>query len=623
MNSMRKVFACLVATMALAAFALPAVAQKVYTLNLSPTSLTSGSSGVALTATMNNISPDTGNSSVKSFKLFAPTGGGITITAPASGSNVPLGGGYTATIQNNGTSIYVSNINLPLKPFGPDLVLNMTVNVACSATGGTWSTQGQVWTGTGFTGQPFAQQNPSFLAPAINPGCAFFTFTTTPNPSSVNTPSGTVTAKFTNTSTGVNLSSAQVTAPSGLTINPGPASTSTNGGTVSVSGQVVTVTGLTTPVTPGNSLTLTLSVSTTPSCTGTPAAGWSNAQASSGATPTSSTQLTFQGSYPSTSVNAQSCSLSFVSPPAAVAQNTTFSLTVHVTGGSGSPSVTIAATGTGCPALSGTLTQAAPVGSDTTFGGLSFNGSGTCTVTANATNYNNSQATLTSFKVLDGTLAACSGPGSTASSVPPTTPPLNPTSGAIPPADGQTGWALVRGSNTDGSCGPLIPYSFSCDPDPSIRSCLLTEVSLGQHPSVEYIILWPPVLASDDPFADKQPCVSWGVDNPQFPATPDQYGCGGDYVPGLACLTDNVNGGSDNTNTGSANVVVMPIIPNAPPFDAASNPEPQYLADVPNQKRAKVCIAQHGFTSGTGAAVGSVVYWTKVIDQSDSGIRLP
>src|SRR5678815_84206 len=90
MSAKNKIAGFLIAT-ALAAFALPAAAQKVYTLNLSPTSLNAGASGVALTATMNNISPDTGNSSVKSFKLFAPVGGGITITGPASGNVVALG----------------------------------------------------------------------------------------------------------------------------------------------------------------------------------------------------------------------------------------------------------------------------------------------------------------------------------------------------------------------------------------------------------------------------------------------------------------------------------------------------------------------------------------------------
>jgi len=598
MNGMRKVVFFFTA-MVLAAFALPAAAQKVYTLNLAPTSLNAGASGVALSATMNNISPDTGNSSVKSFKLFAPTGGGITITAPASGNNVNLGGGYTATIQNNGSSIYVSNIQLPLKPFGPALVLNMTVNVACTAAGGSWTTQGQVWNGAGFTGQTFTQQNPSFLTPTINPGCAFFTFAT--SPASVNSPSYTITATFKNTSASANLNSAQVTAPTGITISGGTAS---NGGSVSVSGQVVSVQGGS-AVAPGASLVLTLTATTAPSCTGAAAASWSNAHAYSGPS-LGGTELILQTSpYPTTSVNASSCTLSFVSPPSGVAQNTPFALTVHVAGGTGSPSVTIAATGTGCPALSGTLTQNAPVGSDTAFSGLSFNGTGSCTVTASATNYNNSQAILTSFKVLAGTLAC---DGGTGFSVPQTTPPLDPAPGnAFPPTDGQTGWALIRGWNTGGvgDCGPDIPYTFTLDT--TTRTAIFTEESLGQHPSVEYIILWGAVSASGDPFGGKQPCVSWGVADPQFPATPDQYGCGLDYVPGLACLTDDLDIGN----------AAMPTIPDVAPF--TGNSHSQYL---PNQK-AKVCIAQHGFTSGTGAAVGSIVYWTKVIDQSDTGIRLP
>ena len=617
MIGIRKLFGFLM-VLSFAAFALPAAAQKVYTLKFSPPSLTAGSSLASLSATMNNISTDTGNSTVKSFKLVAPNG--ITVVTPASGNLVPLGGGYTATIQNNGGSIDVSNIQLPLKPFGTALVLNMKVNVACTATGGAWTVPG-VWNGSGFTGQTFlftdTLANPSQVNTGIDPGCVNFTFTTSPNPSFVTSPLGTVNAVFTNTSASVNLNSAQVTAPPGLTITGGTAS---NGGTVlPINGGLgVMVNGLTTSVAPGGSLTLSLNVTTAPSCTGAGAAFWSNALASSGNSPTGSTQLVFQGIYPKTSVDAVGCSLSFVNPPAGVAQfPATFSLTVHVTGGTGSPSVTIAALPTGvtgefCPQLSTTttLTQNAAVGSDTTFSGLSFNGTGTCKVTANASNYNNSNATLTSFKVLDGTLASC---GGTKSSNPTTSPPLDPLAGnAIPPTDGQTGWALVRGKNADdGSCGPLIPFTASFDP--TTREAIFTEISLGQHPSVEYIILWGKVSIGADPFAAKQPCVSWGVDNPAFPATPDAYGCGGDYVPGLACMTDDVDGGS----------AVMPIIPNVPPFDAASNPQSQYLADVANNKKAKACIAQHGFTSGTGTASGSAVYWTKVIDQSDIGVRLP
>jgi hypothetical protein len=173
----------------------------------------------------------------------------------------------------------------------------------------------------------------------------------------------------------------------------------------------------------------------------------------------------------------------------------------------------------------------------------------------------------------------------------------------------------VRGTNTvtnpDGTnCGPDIPYTFTCDAN---RNCQFTEDSLGQHPSIEYVILWPKILVGSDPTADKQPCVAWGVADPD-PGSVDGV-CGGDYVPGLGCNTDNVDGGS----------AVMPDIPDLPPF--TGNVHPQYQPTSVTGQKAKVCIAQHGFTSGTsdanGNAVGYLIYWTKVIDQSDTGIRLP
>jgi len=224
-----------------------------------------------------------------------------------------------------------------------------------------------------------------------------------------------------------------------------------------------------------------------------------------------------------------------------------------------------------------------------------------CVLTATANGYSSATSAFPpGFRIVkrDGTLACDGGTASNNGN-------LDPLSNTFPPADGQTGFSLVRGFNTPGDCGPDIPYAFTLDP--GTRTTILTEDSLGQNPSVEYIIVWPAVNPADDPFAGKQPCVSWGVNNPQFPATPDQYGCGGDYVPGLACLTDDLDIGGG----------AMPPIPPIAPF--TGNSHPQYL---PGQN-AKVCIAQHGFSSGTGAATGSIIYWTKVIDQSDTGIRLP
>jgi hypothetical protein len=172
----------------------------------------------------------------------------------------------------------------------------------------------------------------------------------------------------------------------------------------------------------------------------------------------------------------------------------------------------------------------------------------------------------------------------------------------------------VRGTNTvtspdNTNCGPPIPYTFSCDAN---RNCHFVEDSLGQHTSIEYVVLWPAVPLTGvgaDPTADKQPCVSWGVADPD-PGS-DATVCGIDYVPGLACNTDNVDGGS----------AVMPTIP--PNIPGYSDKDPGLYPQYQAGQTAKVCIAQHGFTSGIGAAVGSIVYWTKVIDQSDSGIRLP
>src|SRR5215813_1900118 len=74
-----------------------------------------------------DVANDSGNSTLKSFKLGAPSGFtvtsvyGVGVGPPVN--NVAIGGGFTATIQNNGSSVWVSNINLPLKPFGPHLSL--------------------------------------------------------------------------------------------------------------------------------------------------------------------------------------------------------------------------------------------------------------------------------------------------------------------------------------------------------------------------------------------------------------------------------------------------------------------------------------------------------------------
>jgi hypothetical protein len=180
---------------------------------------------------------------------------------------------------------------------------------------------------------------------------------------------------------------------------------------------------------------------------------------------------------------------------------------------------------------------------------------------------------------------------------------LNPD--AVPDI-GSADWGLRRGLNTDNTTCIEIPFTLNVYGD---NSALFTEDSLGQKTSVEYIIRWNPVDVDGDVWSAKQPCVSWGVTNhyPPVYQTDDDGVCVGDFVPALACVTNNVSGGT----------AVMPTIPTGTyPFnDAVESSYDQYQ---PGQT-AKVCVAQQGWTSDNG----QVQYWHKFIDQSDTGIRLP
>jgi hypothetical protein len=207
-------------------------------------------------------------------------------------------------------------------------------------------------------------------------------------------------------------------------------------------------------------------------------------------------------------------------------------------------------------------------------------------------------ATSNTFNVEQpqGTLS-CTSPSNTAGNLDPE---------AVPPL-GAADWGLKRGTNTDKTCGPNIPFTFSVDG--TTNTALFTEDSLGQLTSVEYIIRWAPVAVDGDGWSGKQPCVSWGIENPVYQTDVDGV-CVGDYVPALACLANDVNGPGDGT-------AVMPLIPNAYPFNNAV--ESSYAQYQPGTA-AKVCVAQQGWTSDGGLGVQ---YWHKFIDQSDTGIKLP
>ena len=644
MNGLRKL-AFFLMTMMLAAFALPAAADKVYQVQMSsnPSPLAAGGAGQLVSMQINNVSSDTGNSNSSSFKLNAPSGFTIqqvyTVSRGQTKNTVAVDGGYTATIQvlNDGSAVWVSNIQVPLKPFGTPLQLkNMKVDVSCSAnTSGLWVLPG-VWTGSAFSGQTFSlttnPQYPSIRNTTVSGICATYTITPVPNTANVNSgPGSSVSLSFNNTSPagGGTIGSLQITAPTNFTITA--ATTSSGTATPINGGTAVKVTGAS--VGPGTSLSLTVTV-TTPNCNGAAAAPWSAAQLYVNSDLTGQTfSGPGAGGYPSTGITGLGCSISFgnQNQPASAFSGYKISNTAYNNPNNNNPpsapqsvTVNVMINGVAPPDSPPTVVTLSPhvgsctvsnasanaVGGVATFGNLTAGAPGMdCTLTASALppsggGVGPSDDSNPPFDIVAPAAAplVCATGSASSGTV---NPPLDPRSSVPPPSDGQTGWALVRGQNVDSPCGPEIPYTFSCDAN---RNCQFTEDSLGQHPSIEYVVLWPAVNVVTDPTADKQPCVSWGVADPD--AGTDPTVCGGDYVPGLACKTDNVDGGS----------AVMPDIPNLPPFNGFTGSDhPQYQVG----QKAKVCISQHGFTSGTGAAVGSVVYWTKIIDQSDTGIRLP
>ena len=501
MNGLRKLAFVLMAMM-LAAFALPALADKVYQVTLCPgsvqaaatnlqpaqcssSSLALGGTGQLVSMQLNNISSDTGNANTSSFKLSAPSGFTIqqvyTVTRGQTKNTVAVGGGYTATIQvlSDGSGVWVSNIQVPLKPFGTALQLNnMKVDVSCSPQT-TWVLPG-VWTGSGFSGQTFTlntTQYPKFPSTRDTPvtgSCGSLSFFNQPADAFIG--SVITTVPFNSTGARVQVQAMQNANPvSGVSVSIG-----STGGTCSISG----------------------------------------------------------------------------------------SATTDLTGTATLTSISSSAIGTDCQ------------------------------LTASATGFTG--ATSNQFDVVQNQgVLSCdpNDPNNHAGNLDPD---------AVPPLGGPD-WGLKRGLNADvnATCGANVPFTLVVDGN--TNTAHFTEDSLGQATSVEYIIRWKTVAVDGDKWSAKQPCVSWGVPNPNYGE--DLNGiCVGDFVPALACVSNNVSGGT----------AVMPAVPNSYPFnDSVEGAYLQYQPGTP----AKVCIAQQGWTSD--GSVPGVQYWHKFIDQADTGIRLP
>ena len=283
--------------------------------------------------------------------------------------------------------------------------------------------------------------------------------------------------------------------------------------------------------------------------------------------------------------------------PDATTPGPSFSVTVKlIPSPADGTQVTLAATGATCPTLGpGAALSATTVSGSATFANLAFTGvAGTCTLTGKATGY--PDAVLTPFVVYAaGDLNCNSANYPTSAGTGTTNGPLDPDADAAYVGD-PLSWGLRRYTNLNAvDCtGNPVNYTLTTGIDPGnskpATNMTYDKGSPPQEGNFKYVIVWPSQPISAWP--ELRPEVAWVI-----------IGGVPQYVPGLACLSDNP------LDPPSA---IMPIIPNVPPFTGN--------ADYPPGTAAKMCIAQVGWTP---VGSGLVQFWTKVIDQSDGFVRQP
>jgi hypothetical protein len=167
----------------------------------------------------------------------------------------------------------------------------------------------------------------------------------------------------------------------------------------------------------------------------------------------------------------------------------------------------------------------------------------------------------------------------------------------------------VRGPNTAGDCAP-VAFQFTLDP--GVASFIVSDGAKGgQGVAVEYVILWPSSTTTDN-WSDARPKLAWGVPgNTQPPAEA--------FVPALACLYD-------PADPSGLTMDVMPLIPTTGPTAAlyqaavAAGYSQYSPGTTENPNKAKVCVAQHGWTASGDKTLGKIQYWDKIIDLADAWV---
>lgn len=296
--------------------------------------------------------------------------------------------------------------------------------------------------------------------------------------------------------------------------------------------------------------------------------------------------------------------------------NTAFDATVGLNGGPAPTGLALAWT---CGTTTG---NGVPSPSDPLKFSVTLTKTGSCTLTASASNYASASASVAN--VYSGTLGCDSSTNSAGD--------LNPSElkTYVKKTD-QGKWGLLRGNNKDATGCVVVPYTFEVDvfATPQSSKFVVPDPTGApfQKVSAKYVVVWGRFDVIGDAsniWAGKRPNVSWGIANPVAGSS--------DFVPALPCVLDPDNPDLASTYpNGFVSVPtadldkLLPTIPNVAPYNASPNAQYQ-----PGQK-AKMCIAQQGWTAvGTDATnpldtttdPAMVQIWTSVIDQGDGFMNL-
>ena len=591
---LRVVMAVVMAILVLASGAAFA-GEKQFILTVNPASPTASPGPFTFTFT------NDGNSSFNSLVLTVPTGWSIPAGTAVSSSR------GSASRNADGKGVTVNAINLP-NGSGQSMtvtIATVTGTATCTAQSGAWTAV--PWTGSSVgSGQTFSKKpSSSWPSTTIPSPC----FTVTSSTATGNTTQGSITPLGAQSVNAGSTASFTITPATGYNIGT---TTGTCGGTLTGNSFTTAAVNANCTVVANFSIK-TFTVQGSPSANVVPASPTVNYNGTTSVTVTppslqhmtSASSNTCGGPWTTTSFTTgpvtANCTVSAgfapntmtITVPEPVVAGPAFN--VSVTQDGPSTSVGLASS------CGGTFTPTSTAGSTTTFTGSipSVPSTGSCTLTASATDYPSQQK---SFTVFTGILACGQKAGD-----PTIDPGLNLAYVDVPP-----NWGLVRGNNKDAATCVNVPYTFTLDATSTPqKASFVVPPGTGQAVSAIYVVVWDkvpvPTTGADEGWTVKRPKLAWAKDGSGNPV----------YVPALSCVKDPGAGFAAITTTSTPYALedLMPVLPDfGTPYNTYYVPGTQ----------AKMCVAQHGWTSVgvDGSGNNLVQHWTKVIDLSDGFMTL-